>query len=78
MSNVTSIVSNLMLPEDGIDLSALVTELQQTLIEKAMERANGNRSLAARLLGLKRTTLIEKLRRMGGRKDVAAETVDCQ
>lgn len=41
------------------------TELETRILEKALERANGNKSEAARALGLKRTTFLDKLRRAG-------------
>jgi sigma-54 specific flagellar transcriptional regulator A len=41
-----------------------VSEFERQLIEKALSDANGNISEAARLLGVKRTTLIEKMSRL--------------
>jgi DNA-binding NtrC family response regulator len=41
------------------------TELETRILEKALERAQGNKSEAARALGLKRTTFLDKLRRAG-------------
>ena len=41
------------------------TQLETRILEKALERANGNKSEAARALGLKRTTFLDKLRRAG-------------
>ena len=41
------------------------TELETRILEKALERASGNKSEAARALGLKRTTFLDKLRRAG-------------
>jgi len=38
-------------------------ELEKRILEKALERAQGNKSEAARVLGLKRTTFLDKLRR---------------
>jgi DNA-binding NtrC family response regulator len=52
------------LGESGVDLPALVQEFERQLIDQALTRTEGNRGAAARLLGLKRTTLVEKLRRM--------------
>jgi DNA-binding NtrC family response regulator len=52
------------LPESGVDLPALVTDFERQLIDQALARTEGNRGAAARLLGLKRTTLVEKLRRL--------------
>ena len=37
--------------------------LERQILEKALDQAGGNKSAAARLLGLKRTTFIDKLRR---------------
>jgi two-component system response regulator PilR (NtrC family) len=53
-------------PEVGLDLDAMLTGLERTLIRQALERTGGNRRRAAELLKLKRTTLVEKLKRMGG------------
>lgn len=52
------------LPEQGIDLPAVVAQIEKDLIERALARTNHNKGAAARLLGLKRTTLVEKLKRM--------------
>jgi len=41
-----------------------VSDFERQLIEKALADANGNISEAARLLGVKRTTLIEKMSRL--------------
>jgi sigma-54 specific flagellar transcriptional regulator A len=46
-----------------IDLPRILRELEDTYIEAALAQANGNKKLAAELLGLQRTTLVEKLRR---------------
>ncbi len=52
------------LPEVGVDLPDLVTRIERDLISRALARTDGNRADAARLLGLKRTTLVEKLKRL--------------
>ena len=54
-----------MLPEDGIDLRAHLLAIERRLVEQALERANGTVAQAARLLNLRRTTLVEKLRKLG-------------
>ena len=54
------------LTESGLDLPALVQAFERQLIDEALAKTDGNRGAAARLLGLKRTTLVEKLRRLGG------------
>jgi DNA-binding NtrC family response regulator len=38
---------------------------EREILRRALERAGGNKTRAARALGLKRTTLIDKLRRLG-------------
>src|SRR6478736_5569434 len=51
------------LREDGLDLPALVSQIEKDLINRALLRTAQNKGAAARLLGLKRTTLVEKLKR---------------
>ena len=53
------------LDKGGVNLNALVKELEGRLINDALRRTNGNKHAAARLLGLKRTTFAAKLRRCG-------------
>jgi DNA-binding NtrC family response regulator len=57
------------LPDSGVDLPALVLDFERQLIDQALTRTEGNRGAAARLLGLKRTTLVEKLRRLSSDRD---------
>jgi two-component system response regulator AtoC len=51
--------------ENGINLNALVRELEGRMINRALKQTGGNKQAAARLLGLKRTTFSAKLRRCG-------------
>jgi hypothetical protein len=39
-----------------------VTSFEKNIVEQALQKANGNKTLAADLLRLKRTTLLSKLR----------------
>jgi DNA-binding protein Fis len=48
-----------------LKLAEVLEEFQATLLSKAMERSNGNRTHAANALGLNRTTLISKAKRHG-------------
>ncbi len=48
----------------AIDFKAIVSRLERDLLLRALEAAQGNKNRAAQLLGLKRTTLIEKLKRL--------------
>ena len=50
-------------PPQGIDLPCLMDELEHNLITQALTLSHGVKSRAAELLGLNRTTLVEKLRR---------------
>src|SRR5262245_1657413 len=52
------------LPEEGVDLDALVATVERELIQRSLERTGGNKGQAAKLLNLKRTTLVEKLKRL--------------
>jgi transcriptional regulator with PAS, ATPase and Fis domain len=70
-ANIRSFISDKKIPrptltDEGIDLNAAVEEFEHRLIDEALRRTKGNKQAAARLLGLKRTTLVAKLRRKGG------------
>ncbi|MDD2899845.1 MAG: sigma-54 dependent transcriptional regulator [Desulfuromonadaceae bacterium] len=52
-----------LLPEEGICLNSAVDEFENNLIIQALARSGGNKKEAAILLNLKRTTLIEKLKK---------------
>ena len=67
-ANIRSFVSDKKNPEltlgnERIDLREATDQLQYRLMEEAMRLANGNKSAAAKMLGLKRTTLVAKLRK---------------
>src|SRR4051812_26248364 len=57
------LTSAVELPEDGVDLDAFIANIERELIERSLERTGGNKGQAAKLLHLKRTTLVEKLKR---------------
>lgn len=50
------------LPEEGLDFEAVIGRIELNLLEQALERARGNKKVAAGILGLKRTTLAAKLK----------------
>jgi transcriptional regulator with GAF, ATPase, and Fis domain len=52
-----------LLPEQGINLNGLVEEMEKSLIHQAIRKSKGVKSKAAELLGLKRTTLLEKMKK---------------
>ena len=53
------------LPEQGLDLKKTISDLENSLITQALERTQGNKNQASRLLQLNRTTLIEKMKKKG-------------
>ena len=53
------------LPEEGVDLKEHLAELEQGYIQQALDRADGVVSQAAKLLNIRRTTLVEKMRKYG-------------
>jgi transcriptional regulator with GAF, ATPase, and Fis domain len=66
--NIRAYVSDKKCPQPTlgngqIDLREATEQLQYRLMEEALRLSNGNKSAAARMLGLKRTTLVAKLRR---------------
>ncbi len=57
--------SCLPLPEISGTLSEAVAELEQRMVIKALQDTNGNRTQAAKLIGLTRQGLINKIKRYG-------------
>ena len=53
------------LPEGGINLKNAVEEFERGLITEALEKTNWVKNKAAGLLELNRTTLVEKIKKMG-------------
>ena len=53
------------LPSDGIDIDRCIQRFQREMMLQALENAHGNKTAAANLLGLNRTTFIERMRRHG-------------
>ncbi|MDR1397416.1 MAG: sigma-54 dependent transcriptional regulator [Desulfarculales bacterium] len=53
------------LPASGIDFNSAVDEFERNLIVKALEKAGWVKNQAALLLGLNRTTLVEKIKKKG-------------
>lgn len=63
------------LPPDGIDLRDHLFTIERDLIQQALNRAGGTVAHAARLLKLRRTTLVEKLRKFQMLNETAASEV---
>ena len=47
-----------------VDLDSFVSKIERELIQLSLTRTGGNKGQAAKLLNLKRTTLVEKLKRL--------------
>jgi two-component system, NtrC family, response regulator AtoC len=56
---------NIAIPDEGIQFNNLVSELEKRLLLQSLEVSKGNKKKAASLLHLKRTTFVEKLKRIG-------------
>jgi DNA-binding NtrC family response regulator len=56
--------AELVIPDEGIDFEQRVTDFELRMIRRALEKTGGNKRQAADLLHIKRTTLIEKLKRL--------------
>ena len=56
--------SEVWFPDDGLDFDKYIEAVELSLIRRSLERTQGNKRQAAKLLNLKRTTLIEKLKRL--------------
>ena len=61
-----SLVSfNYELTENGLDLAAAVSEMEKAIIIRALARTDKVKAKAAALLKMNRTTLVEKMKRLG-------------
>jgi sigma-54 specific flagellar transcriptional regulator A len=54
-----------LLPVNGIDLKDYLTNLERSLIQQALDDACGVVARAAEKLRIRRTTLVEKMRKYG-------------
>jgi len=52
-------------PDEGLDMPSYLSSIEKDLIKRSLQRTGGNRNKAAELLRIKRTTLVEKLKRLG-------------
>ena len=55
--------SDIKFGDDGFDLNNYLKNLETKLIKKALEKTNGNKNKASKLLSINRTTLIEKMKK---------------
>jgi len=64
-TNVVSMFDTTLLPESGINLKEYLASLEKSLIEQALDDSGGVVARAADRLTIRRTTLVEKLRKYG-------------
>lgn len=50
---------------EGTDMNQVIADIEQQMIRQALELGNGVKARAAALLGINRTTLVEKIKRLG-------------
>ncbi|MFO1518458.1 MAG: sigma-54 dependent transcriptional regulator [bacterium] len=62
-ANNSHIVTEVHIPEDGLDFKNVVNDFENKLIVKALEKTGWNKNRAASLLKLNRTTLVEKIKK---------------
>jgi DNA-binding NtrC family response regulator len=53
------------IPDEGLDFRDVVDRFESDLIRQALQQTQGNKNRAAQLLGLNRTTLLEKIKKKG-------------
>lgn len=63
--NVVSLSDRALLPENGIDLKEYLSGLERNLIQQALSDSGGVVARAASHLTIRRTTLVEKMRKYG-------------
>ena len=63
-------------PMSGINFAAAMSNVERELILTYLRRANGNKRQAARMLNLSRTTLIDKLHRLGMSEVVQSPVIE--
>jgi sigma-54 specific flagellar transcriptional regulator A len=68
-SDAPSLPNHTLLPSDGIDLKDYLTNLEKSLIEQALNDTNAVVARAADKLNVRRTTLVEKMRKYGLNRD---------
>lgn len=63
-SEAPPFVPPVAIPDDGVNFTSVVSQVERDLILRSLERTGGNKRQAARLLQLSRTTLIDKINRL--------------
>ncbi|MBI2083211.1 MAG: sigma-54-dependent Fis family transcriptional regulator [Deltaproteobacteria bacterium] len=63
--NPEVLLDGINIPDSGVSFRDLVNDFEGVLIRKALQKSGGNKNKAANLLGLNRTTLLEKIKKRG-------------
>ncbi len=63
--SMVSLSDKVLLPDSGIDLKEYISGLEQSLIQQALDDSGGVVARAAERLAMRRTTLVEKMRKYG-------------
>ncbi len=61
--DVTGEHPSALLPNQGLDMPQFIEQIENSLILQALQRTNNNKNQAAKLLGLNRTTLVERIKK---------------
>lgn len=54
-----------VLPKEGVNLRDMVSQIETDMIRQALEAADGVVTRAAEILQMRRTTLVEKIKKYG-------------
>ena len=65
------VMRTVTIPDAGISLTSVVSQLERDLILQSLEKTGGNKRQAALLLNMSRTTLIDKIHRINASRAVA-------
>ncbi|MSP41691.1 MAG: AAA family ATPase [Deltaproteobacteria bacterium] len=81
-ANIASFASDKKTPQPSLsnkdlDLHAALRNFEERLIDEALRLSDGNKAMAARMLKLKRTTLVAKLRNRSLRKEQDEDAWNC-
>jgi DNA-binding NtrC family response regulator len=63
-TNANLFLSEIYIPDEGVNFKIEISHVEKELILQSLKKSGGNKKQAAKLLNLKRTTLIEKLKRL--------------
>ena len=71
-----AVAFGLDMPPEGLDLNQVVSDMEKNLMLQSLAITRGNKKRAADLLGLKRTTFLEKMKRLDLEDAESTEAVE--